>query len=56
MFFFKFLGINWLKRTTATGSSNWWLTMNIAKNDNTYTVDGKSMYNFFYLFITIKQD
>ena len=54
VFFFKFLGINWLKRTTATGSSNWWLTMNIAKNDNTYTVDGKSMYNLICLF-TIKK-
>ena len=49
-----FSGINWLKRTTATGSSNWWLTMNIAKNDNTYTVDGKSMYNLICLF-TIKK-
>ena len=28
--------------------------MNIAKNDNTYTVDGKSMYNFFYLFMMKK--
>ena len=35
-------GIGWLKRTIVTGSSNWWLTMDIAKSGDNFEVDGKS--------------
>ena len=42
--FLYYRGVSWIKRTAAGNSDNWWLTMNIVKNGNTYSVNGKSMY------------
>jgi len=37
-------GIGWFKRAIVTGSSGWWLTMDIRKNGDNFDVSGKSGY------------
>jgi len=42
--FLRERGIGWFKRTIVTGSSGWWLTMDIKKSGDNFDVNGKSGY------------